>query len=148
MATTTVAVRYFAAARAAAGVEAEKIDVPADATVEGLLAAVRAQHGDELSAVLDRCSFLLDEVAVRDRGTLLAGAATRETALLWDLPPHPVPRPPQRQEDCGQNMTESGTTPKPFWLDGWLVELQRNQPASLFLFWVPDSVYARKERQY
>ena len=63
MATTTVAVRYFAAARAAAGVEAEKIDVPADATVEGLLAAVRAQHGDELSAVLDRCSFLLDEVA-------------------------------------------------------------------------------------
>lgn len=82
MATTTVAVRYFAAARAAAGVEAEKIDVPADATVEGLLTAVRAQHGDELSAVLDRCSFLLDEVAVRDPGTPLAGAATLDV-----LPP-------------------------------------------------------------
>ncbi len=82
MATTTVAVRYFAAARAAAGVEAEKIDVPADATVDTLLTAVREQHGAALSAVLDRCSFLLDEVAVRDRSTPLAAAATLDV-----LPP-------------------------------------------------------------
>lgn len=71
--TTTVTVRYFAAARAAAGVDAEKIQVPAGATVAALLDAVREQHGAELTRVLARCSFLLDEVAVRDRNTALTG---------------------------------------------------------------------------
>ena len=60
-------VRYFAAARAAAGVETETVDVPPGATVDILLKTVRASHGDALGRVLDRCSFLLDEVAVRDR---------------------------------------------------------------------------------
>jgi molybdopterin converting factor small subunit len=63
----TVTVRYFAAARAAAGVETETVDVPSGATVEILLKTIRAAHGDVLGRVLDRCSFLLDEVAVRDR---------------------------------------------------------------------------------
>jgi sulfur-carrier protein len=72
--TTTVAVRYFAAARAAAGVEAEKIQVPSDATVADLLDAVRAEHGPELARVLARCSYLLDEVAVRDQSAPVADA--------------------------------------------------------------------------
>ena len=62
-----VAVRYFAAARAAAGVETETVDVPPGATVDILLKTVRAARGDALGRVLDRCSFLLDEIAVRDR---------------------------------------------------------------------------------
>ena len=74
MITTTVAVRYFAAARAAAGVDTEKIKVRSDATVADLLDAVRAEHGPELTRVLARCSYLLDEVAVRDRSTPIAGA--------------------------------------------------------------------------
>jgi molybdopterin converting factor small subunit len=72
----TVTVRYFAAARAAAGVEAEAVDVPPGATIEILLKTVRAAHGDGLARVLDRCSFLLDEVAVRDRDLPLHDGAT------------------------------------------------------------------------
>ena len=71
MPTTTLTVRYFAAARAAAGVESDKVQVDAAATVDDLLAAIRAQHGSELDRVLQRCSFLLDEVAVRDPATPL-----------------------------------------------------------------------------
>ena len=77
-----VSVRYFAAARAAAGVEAEDVDVPPGATVDILLKTVRASHGDELGRVLDRCSFLLDEVAVRDRDLPL-----HDGALVDMLPP-------------------------------------------------------------
>jgi len=75
-------VRYFAAARAAAGVEAEEVEVPPGATVDILLKTVRAAHGDDLGRVLDRCSFLLDEVAVRDRE-----APLHDGALLDVLPP-------------------------------------------------------------
>ena len=78
----TVTVRYFAAARAAAGVESEPVDVPPGATVEILLKTVRAMHGDDLGRVLDRCSFLLDEVAVRDREIAL-----HDGAVVDVLPP-------------------------------------------------------------
>lgn len=78
----TVTVRYFAAARAAAGVEAERLDVPPGGTVDDVLAAVRARHGDALARVLERCSYLLDEVAVRDRATPLP-----DTATIDVLPP-------------------------------------------------------------
>jgi molybdopterin converting factor small subunit len=73
---TTVTVRYFAAARAAAGVESEQFDLPAESTVEHVLAAAAARHGGELARVLQRCSFLLDEVAVRDRSAPLPDEAT------------------------------------------------------------------------
>jgi len=79
---TTVTVRYFAAARAAAGVELERLDVPTDGTVHDVLAAARARHGSELARVLERCSFLLDEVAVRDPATPLPSTATLDV-----LPP-------------------------------------------------------------
>ena len=80
--TATVTVRYFAAARAAAGVEAEPLELPDGATVADALAAVRERHGAELARVLDRCSFLLDEVAVRDRSAVLPAGATLDV-----LPP-------------------------------------------------------------
>ncbi len=78
----TVTVRYYAAARAAAGVETESVELPPGATVDILLKTVRATHGDDLARVLDRCSFLLDEVAVRDRELSL-----HDGALLDVLPP-------------------------------------------------------------
>jgi len=77
-----VTVRYFAAARAAAGVETEEVEVPPGATVDILLKTVRAAHGDDLGRVLDRCSFLLAEVAVRDRE-----APLHDGALIDVLPP-------------------------------------------------------------
>jgi molybdopterin synthase sulfur carrier subunit len=77
-----VTVRYFAAARAAAGGEVETVTVPSGATVDILLKTVRGAHGDDLARVLDRCSFLLDEVAVRDRDATLHDGATLDV-----LPP-------------------------------------------------------------
>ena len=80
--TTTVTVRYFAAARAAAGVEVEKIQVASAATIADLLDAMRAAHGPELARVLARCSYLLDEVAVRDHSVPVANATSLDV-----LPP-------------------------------------------------------------
>ena len=77
-----VTVRYFAAARAAAGVETEAVEVPPSATVDILLKTVRTAHRDDLGRVLDRCSFLLDEVAVRDRESAL-----HDGAVVDVLPP-------------------------------------------------------------
>ncbi|WP_275691347.1 MoaD/ThiS family protein [Pseudonocardia broussonetiae] len=82
MTTTTVTVRYFAAARAAAGTEAEKVQLPTGSTVAAALDALRAQHGPEFAVVLARCSFLLDEVAVRDQAVPLG-----PDAVLDVLPP-------------------------------------------------------------
>ncbi len=57
----SVTVRYWAAAKAAAGVADEQVD--AGGTLAALLEAVRAAHGDELTTVLARCSYLVDEVS-------------------------------------------------------------------------------------
>ena len=80
--TTSVTVRYFAAARAAAGTETEPLHLAAGSTVDDAIAVLRDRHGADLATVLGRCSFLLDEVAVRDRSTPLA-----EGAVLDVLPP-------------------------------------------------------------
>jgi molybdopterin synthase sulfur carrier subunit len=80
--TATATIRYFAAARAAAGVETEPLALPDGATVDDTLAAIRQRHGAELARVLDRCSFLLDEVAVRDRSAVVPAGATLDV-----LPP-------------------------------------------------------------
>jgi len=68
--TIDVTVRYFAAARAAAGVETEVVAIAAGATVTDLVTALRARDAT-LAGVLDRCSFLCDGIAVRDRGKRL-----------------------------------------------------------------------------
>jgi len=65
-----VTIRYFAAARAAAGTESETLDIAPDSTVDDLLGQLRDRSAD-LATVLDRCSFLCDGVAVRDRGARL-----------------------------------------------------------------------------
>lgn len=62
-----VTVRYFAGARAAAGLRSEDIELEEGASVADLLDVVAGRHGETLSKVLAGCSFLLDSVAVRDR---------------------------------------------------------------------------------
>ncbi|HKS45167.1 MAG TPA: MoaD/ThiS family protein [Amycolatopsis sp.] len=64
--TTTVLVRYFASARAASGVDQEILRLPAGASVEEALGALRERHPETLPRVLEAASFLLDGVAVRD----------------------------------------------------------------------------------
>ncbi|WP_037361519.1 MoaD/ThiS family protein [Amycolatopsis orientalis] len=71
----TVVVRYFASARAAAGTEEEKVELAAGATVADAVQALRELHPGQLSRVLDAASFLVNEVAVRDRGRALSDGA-------------------------------------------------------------------------
>ncbi|MFB1294850.1 MoaD/ThiS family protein [Mycobacterium sp. pW049] len=70
-----VLVRFFAAARAAAGVESETVDLPAGATVDDLVAVLKARDA-ALASVLSRCSYLRDGVAVRDLTVALDDAQT------------------------------------------------------------------------
>jgi molybdopterin converting factor small subunit len=66
-------VRFFAAARAASGVdEAEH----AAASLTELLAGLARCYGDPLRQVLDRSSYLVDGVAWHDRAAPLPPAAT------------------------------------------------------------------------
>jgi sulfur-carrier protein len=60
----TGTIRYWAAARAAAGVAEERYD--AETLAEAIL-AVRDRHGPELAKVLDRCSYVVDEAPVGGR---------------------------------------------------------------------------------
>ncbi|SES08330.1 Molybdopterin converting factor, small subunit [Actinokineospora terrae] len=63
--------RYFAGARAAAGVHEEKVQLPDDSTVQDALSALALRHGSALARVLLAASFLVDGVAVRDRSAAL-----------------------------------------------------------------------------
>ncbi len=66
-------VRYFAAARAAAGVAEEKI---AAATLAELVALLAAARGERLAVVLGVASYLVDGVAWRDRAAALPDGST------------------------------------------------------------------------
>lgn len=76
-----ITLRYYAAAQAAAGRAEESLSAPDGASLadalEAALAVVRvpASAGagaPPLAEVLRRCSFLVNEVAVRDRARVLA----------------------------------------------------------------------------
>jgi molybdopterin converting factor small subunit len=69
----TVTVRYFAGARAAAGVDTESRDA---GTLDELVGQIVADHGDRLERVLTACSFLVDGTSTRDRALVLAPGAT------------------------------------------------------------------------
>jgi sulfur-carrier protein len=76
-----VTVRYFAAARAAAGLEDEILGIEPGTTVADLVDQLSSRDV-ELAKVLKRCSFLCDGVAVRD------STAALENAQIVDvLPP-------------------------------------------------------------
>lgn len=65
-----VTVRYFAAARAAAGAESETVVLRPGTTIAQLVERL-AVRGSRLATVLARCSYLCDGVAVRDEKTAL-----------------------------------------------------------------------------
>jgi sulfur-carrier protein len=71
----TITVRYFAAARAAAGSESEQLTVRVGATVGELVDTLGARN-QELARVLGRCSYLCDGLAVRDQGQPLQAGTT------------------------------------------------------------------------
>jgi molybdopterin converting factor small subunit len=70
-----VTVRYFAAARSAAGADSESVVVRPGTTIAQLLDRIAAP-GSRLAAVLDRCSYLCDGIAVRDETAPLRAGTT------------------------------------------------------------------------
>lgn len=78
----TVEIRYFAAARSAAGRDGETVEIPVGTTVGGLAALLTERHGPEFAKVVGRCSYLMDEVAVRD-----VNRTVEENAVVDVLPP-------------------------------------------------------------
>ena len=68
-----VTVRYFAAARAAAGVAEESSSA---ATLGSLVLELVDSHGSQLEKVLGVASFLVDGVSWRDREATLPAGAT------------------------------------------------------------------------
>ena len=57
-----IEIRYFAAARAAAGVSIQRVE---PASLTQILATVTANNA-QLAHVIEQCSFLVDSVAVND----------------------------------------------------------------------------------
>lgn len=81
-ASSTATVRYFAAAKEAAGLGAEEVDA---GTLAQVLDAVRARHDARFATVLARCSFVVDGAPVggRDHGAVTLGPG----AVVDVLPP-------------------------------------------------------------
>ena len=77
--TSSVTVRYFAGARAAAGVETETRDA---GTLQELVGQIVESHGERLERVLTACSFLGDGTQTRDRSL-----ARQPGAVVDVLPP-------------------------------------------------------------
>ena len=79
-----VLVRYFGAAKAATGVDEERL--PGGRTLAAVLDGLRerpsAAGAPSLARVLERSSFLLNEVALRDPATVL-----QDDDVLDVLPP-------------------------------------------------------------
>lgn len=80
-ASTTVTVRLFAAAGAAAGSERLTLSLSTPATVDDAIREL-SHRSDALALVLQKCSFLCDGMAVRDRTIVL-----RPDQTLDVLPP-------------------------------------------------------------
>ncbi|OBH49331.1 MoaD/ThiS family protein [Mycobacterium mantenii] len=70
-----VTVRFFAAARAAAGVDSETVVLRPGTTVAELVDRL-ADRGSRLATVLTRCSYLRDGIAVRDETAALQSGDT------------------------------------------------------------------------
>jgi sulfur-carrier protein len=71
----TITVRYFAAARAAAGSDSEQLSLRSGATVGEVVDGL-GDRSPQLARVLSRCSYLCDGVAVRDKAQPLQAGNT------------------------------------------------------------------------
>ena len=67
-----ITVRYFAGARAAAGVDTEQRSA---ATLDELVRGLAEAHGEKLATVLPACSFLVDGTTTRDPALVLTPGA-------------------------------------------------------------------------
>lgn len=67
-----VTVRFFAAARTAAGAETQELILPTGSTVADVIRELCGQS-ENLGLVLQKCSYLCDGIAVRDRSAVLQG---------------------------------------------------------------------------
>jgi molybdopterin synthase sulfur carrier subunit len=76
-----ITVRFFAAAREAAGVESTVLTLDPGATVADAIRELCGQS-DKVMLVLQKCSLLCDGIAVRDRMTVLQAQQTLDV-----LPP-------------------------------------------------------------
>ena len=74
--------RYWAAAKEAAGVAEESVDAT---TLEEALAAARAGHSERFATVLARCSFVVDGDPVGGRDHARVGV--QPASLVDVLPP-------------------------------------------------------------
>ncbi len=83
----SVTVRYWAAARSAAGVESDEVEVVAGATLADVLAAVRDLHADQprLAEVLAVCSMLVGDRPVGTADPATVALAPGDVVEL--LPP-------------------------------------------------------------
>jgi sulfur-carrier protein len=70
-----VTVRYFAGARAAAGMPQESVTLPPGTGVDALLGGLAERHGDALARVLQVCSVLVDGVQPGERTSALPPGA-------------------------------------------------------------------------
>jgi molybdopterin converting factor small subunit len=68
-----ITVRYFAGARAAAGVDTETREAR---SLDELVGQIVDDHGEKLERVLTACSFLVDGTTTRDRTLSLAPGTT------------------------------------------------------------------------
>lgn len=73
-ATKGVTVRFFAAAKAAAGTDEQLRPLPHPSTVGGLADELSEQYGERMAAVLPNCSFLVDGVVARPATPLTGGS--------------------------------------------------------------------------
>ncbi len=76
-----VTVRFFAAARDAAGADTRMLTLPAGATVTDAISEL-CGHSGEMALLLQKCSYLCDGVAVRERSGVLRTGQTLDV-----LPP-------------------------------------------------------------
>lgn len=82
-------IRYFAAARASTGIDQESLGLAAGMTFAELLGELAAKHPSSLSSsapalaeLLPRCSFLRNEIALRDQAAVLT-----DSDVIDVLPP-------------------------------------------------------------
>jgi sulfur-carrier protein len=70
----TITVRYFAGARAAAGIAEETLPLAEGTALGDLADQLATRHGTELARVLTAASFLINEVAGATDRAIPAGA--------------------------------------------------------------------------
>jgi sulfur-carrier protein len=82
-----VRLRYWAGARAAAGVTEDLVEVPGSCTLEDLKARVLELHGSSarFAAILGTCSVLVDDLPVGSEDPRSVGVSAGQTVEF--LPP-------------------------------------------------------------